>query len=282
MSVAADSFIAENWKYLIAALALHFAIALLAVVAINTTSTKVAPPQLAIKATIVDNSAQRQKREREAAAAKRQEEEREQEKLERERVEAETQAREEAEKRQQAEAEATKRIEQQRAEEKRQQAATDQKKKAEAQKATAAKKAADDKKRVAEIKSKQEEKLRTEREAREQAQRENELKRQLAEEEGRTQAQKSGLLSQYMALIQQRVVRNWNKPASARAGIQCDVKVTQAPGGTVLSVQVDRCNGDQAVRQSIEAAVYRSSPLPPPEDARLFERVILFQFKPED
>jgi len=89
-------------------------------------------------------------------------------------------------------------------------------------------------------------------------------------------------LAQYAALIEQRVVRNWNKPATARAGIECDVKVAQAPGGTVLSVQIDKCNGDAAVRQSIEAAVYRSSPLPAPPDARLFQRMIVFVFKPVD
>ena len=96
------------------------------------------------------------------------------------------------------------------------------------------------------------------------------------------QAANSGLLNQYVALIEQRVIRNWNKPPSARAGIECEVKVTQAPGGTVLSVQVGKCNGDTAVRQSIEAAVYRASPLPPPPDSRLFSRVLLIIFKPNE
>jgi colicin import membrane protein len=42
------------------------------------------------------------------------------------------------------------------------------------------------------------------------------------------------------------------------------------------------CNGDETVRQSIEAAVYRASPLPPPPDPALFERNLEIRFKPND
>ena len=94
------------------------------------------------------------------------------------------------------------------------------------------------------------------------------------------QAENAGLLNQYIAMIEQRIVRNWNRPPSARAGLECEVRVAQTPGGTVLSVQIGRCNGDAAVRQSIEAAVMRSSPLPPPPDPRLFERNLVLVFKP--
>ena len=39
--------------------------------------------------------------------------------------------------------------------------------------------------------------------------------------------------------------------------------------------------GDEVVVRSIEAAVYRSSPLPLPPDPQLFERNLRFTFKPE-
>ena len=70
------------------------------------------------------------------------------------------------------------------------------------------------------------------------------------------QAENSGLLNQYIAMIEQRIVRNWNRPPSARPGLECEVRVAQTPGGAVLSVQLGSCNGDAAVRQSIEAAVH--------------------------
>jgi colicin import membrane protein len=200
--------------------------------------------------------------------------------LERERLEAEQKEREQAEARQQEEA----RQEAQRAEEKRQQqlVADKQRKTAEQNTAAATRKASDDRKRAATLKAQQAEKQKAEREAREQTQREAELKRQLADEEGMMQVQNSGLLNQYVALIQQHVIRHWTKPASARPGIQCEVKVTQSSGGVVLSVKVDKCNGDDAVRQSIETAVNKASPLPLPPDARLFQRVLLFVFNPKE
>jgi colicin import membrane protein len=118
--------------------------------------------------------------------------------------------------------------------------------------------------------------------ARAQAAREAELNRQLAEEEGLMEAQNSGLNSQYAALIQQQIERNWNRPPSARAGLECEIRVAQSPNGVVLSAQVGKCNGDAAVKQSIEAAVLRSSPLPPPPDRRLFQRNLILNFKPAD
>jgi colicin import membrane protein len=58
--------------------------------------------------------------------------------------------------------------------------------------------------------------------------------------------------------------------------------VTQVPGGEVTGVQVGSCNGDAAVRDSIEAAVYRASPLPEPPNPDLFDRNLVFNFKPDE
>jgi colicin import membrane protein len=59
------------------------------------------------------------------------------------------------------------------------------------------------------------------------------------------------------------------------------LNVTQVPGGEVTEVTIGECNGDQAVRESIEAAVYRASPLPPPPDPALFDRHLRIDFKPD-
>jgi colicin import membrane protein len=60
------------------------------------------------------------------------------------------------------------------------------------------------------------------------------------------------------------------------------VEVTQVPGGEVTGARVTQCNGDAAVRQSIENAVYRASPLPDPPDPALFERNLVLRFKPNE
>jgi colicin import membrane protein len=114
------------------------------------------------------------------------------------------------------------------------------------------------------------------------AQREAELRAQLAAEERVTAARSSGQMQQYLAQIQARIERAWIRPASARQGLSCEVRITQVPGGEVVGVQVQTCNGDDAVRQSIEAAAYRASPLPQPSDSALFDRNLVVTFRPEE
>ena len=83
-------------------------------------------------------------------------------------------------------------------------------------------------------------------------------------------------------MIQARIQRNWIRPAGAQHGVNCEVRVTQVPGGEVTGVQITRCNGDAALRESIEAAVYRASPLPVPTNADLFDRNLVLTFHPDD
>lgn len=121
--------------------------------------------------------------------------------------------------------------------------------------------------------------------AAEQAQRRQaaaDLARQLAEEEEIVSAAGSGALAEYIDLIRQKVERNWIPPPSVRPGLQCEVLVNQLPGGTVGDVRIGTCNGDEAVRRSIEAAVRRADPLPLPANPALFERNLRFTFKPEE
>jgi colicin import membrane protein len=114
------------------------------------------------------------------------------------------------------------------------------------------------------------------------AAKEAELRRALEAEEAGEALARSGVVDEYRTLLIQTIERNWNKPASARAGLECTLNVTQASGGTVLDVQIGPCNGDQAVRESVTTAVYKSSPLPAPRDARAFERRLVIVFKPTE
>ena len=120
--------------------------------------------------------------------------------------------------------------------------------------------------------------------------RENERKRQeaeqqllaaLDEEEDLNRTIASGAQAAYVFAIQQKIERNWVKPASAQPGLNCTVSVTQLQGGEVVNVSIRSCNGDAAVQRSIEAAVRKASPLPDPSDPRIFERNLNIIFKPE-
>jgi colicin import membrane protein len=114
------------------------------------------------------------------------------------------------------------------------------------------------------------------------AERESELKRQMAEEEHVRAVESSPLRDRYEASLRNRITSAWIKPSSARVGIDCLVEVTQVPGGQVTNARVTQCNGDAAVRQSIENAVYRASPLPDPPDPALFQRNFAFRFIPNE
>ncbi len=118
--------------------------------------------------------------------------------------------------------------------------------------------------------------------ARQRAEMEAELQRSMAAEEDRRRAEEAGLLDQYVRLIEDRIQRNWIRPATAGAGLKCEVNVTQIPSGDVIDVRVSTCNGDAAVVRSIEAAVLRASPLPQPPVPSLFSRNLIVNFQPDE
>jgi colicin import membrane protein len=112
--------------------------------------------------------------------------------------------------------------------------------------------------------------------------REAELRRNLEAEERVNALRNSDAMARWQAAITARIERAWIKPPSAQPGISCIVSVTQVPGGEVTAVHVDSCSGgDAALRESVEAAVYRASPLPPPPDPALFERNLILTFEPK-
>ena len=149
--------------------------------------------------------------------------------------------------------------------------------KAAAEKAVADKKAAD-KKRLddaAAAKKAADEKARLTREA--------ELRRSMEAEEHANAVRNSDEAARWHAQIVARITRAWIKPPSAQPGISCTVSVTQVPGGEVTAVRVDSCSGgDAALKESVEAAVYRASPLPLPPDPALFERNLILTFEPQN
>ncbi len=165
----------------------------------------------------------------------------------------------------------SRRVEQQRAAEARARATAEQQRKAEAQR-----------KLEDAAALQQQERARTEREAKLKAAREAKLQAALAEEEAGAAIAQSGVIDEYRALLVQTIQRNWIRPATAQPGLECTLYVTQATGGTVLDVKLGDCNGDAAVRESVTNAVYRSSPLPAPRDARAFERRLVIVFKPTE
>jgi colicin import membrane protein len=88
-------------------------------------------------------------------------------------------------------------------------------------------------------------------------------------------------MAAYQFAIAQRIRKNWSVPASASADIVCVVSVRQIPGGEIVGVNILSCNGDEAVKRSVEAAIRRSSPLPEPSNPDLFRPLLELNLTPE-
>ena len=194
---------------------------------------------------------------------KKEEERLAQEKLEQEKQEAE---KKEADKKETERLEAEKQAAAKAAAEK---AAAD---KAAAEKKAAEKKKADD---AAAAKKAAEEKARQAQQA--------ELRRAMEAEERGNAIRNSDQAARWHAAIVARIERAWIRPPSAQPGVTCIVSVSQIPGGEVTAVKVNTCSvPDAALRESVEAAVLRASPLPPPPDPALFERNLELTFAPQE
>ncbi len=89
----------------------------------------------------------------------------------------------------------------------------------------------------------------------------------------------------YLALIRQKVERNWSPPVGARQGLECIVRVRLTAGGGVLEARVVRGSGDAAFDRSVESAVHKAAPLPVPESREIFDdffRELEFVFRPQE
>jgi colicin import membrane protein len=228
----------------------------------------------AIQARVVDEAAVRREMERLASAerAERAKRDREADEARRERE----QQRLAEERREREEAERVERAEQLRVQ-REQEARAEREREREAE----AERRREEEARQAAEKQRREEEARRQAEARKQAELEAELARVAAAEEEARRAEQAGLLDQYLRAIHDKIQRNWSQPLTARPGLECVINVTQIPSGDVVGVSFGRCNGDEAVKRSIEAAVQRASPLPRPPVPSLFNRSLEVTFKPE-
>jgi colicin import membrane protein len=125
-------------------------------------------------------------------------------------------------------------------------------------------------------------------EARQQA--EEAEKRRLAEEAERQRQQEveqraaqagriASLEDEYEAAIKSLVTQNWLRPPTAQPGLRCTLRIVQIPGGEIISAAISgSCNGDEATRRSIVAAVERIDALPYRGYEDVFKREIEFIF----
>jgi TonB family protein len=88
------------------------------------------------------------------------------------------------------------------------------------------------------------------------------------------------LLTRYTRAIQRAVRANWQSPEKM-PGQACQVRITQLPGGEVVSVTAEKsCPYDAIGKRSVEKAVLRSQPLPYKGFESVFQRTMALVIDP--
>ncbi len=91
---------------------------------------------------------------------------------------------------------------------------------------------------------------------------------------------KRTLTTLYESAINSAVTRQWARPSGTPAGLKCQIKVNQIPGGGVIDVSIGSpCNASAVVRNSIINAVKKADPLPYTGFEQVFDRRIIFTFQ---
>ena len=167
----------------------------------------------------------------------------------------------------------------------------DAEKKADADRRDAEKKArerkeAEDRKQQDEKKKQDEKRVA---EARERQQRETESLRAQADSEAQTRAQKTAetaargkAQTDWIRSIQAKVKGNVNVPPDIAGNPEAIFEVVQLPTGEIIDAQLRKSSGNRAYDDAVQRAILKSSPLPRPERAELFQRSLTLKFRPLD
>ena len=142
-----------------------------------------------------------------------------------------------------------------------------------------------DEKRVAEVRERQQretEALRAQadREAQSRAQAEKDAQtkaREAADASARAKAE-----ADWIRRIQAKVKGNVIVPAELAGNPEAIFDVVQLPTGEIIEATLRKSSGSHAYDDAVQRAIIKSSPLPRPERAELFQRTLTLKFRPTD
>jgi len=89
-------------------------------------------------------------------------------------------------------------------------------------------------------------------------------------------------LEEYRNRVRGKIRGNISLPPGIQGNPEAIFEVTQLPTGEVLEVKVRRSSGNPTLDAAVERAIRKSSPLPKPAQAELFERILRIPYKPHD
>lgn len=93
-----------------------------------------------------------------------------------------------------------------------------------------------------------------------------------------------GEVDRYKALILQAIRQNWLVPPSVDKEKSLSLRIRLSQNGVVLAVEMSASSGDPALDRSARAAVFKSSPLPLPENSEASNafREFILKMSPKD
>lgn len=154
--------------------------------------------------------------------------------------------------------------------------------KKEAEKRDAEKKKADAEKRLAEARERQ---AREAQEWKAQAEREKtarEAQRKADEALAAEATARARAEADYIRRIQAKVKGNVILPGELAGNPEAIFEVVQLPTGEIIDAVLKKSSGNRAYDDAVQRAILKSSPLPRPERADLFQRALTLKFRPLD
>jgi colicin import membrane protein len=95
-------------------------------------------------------------------------------------------------------------------------------------------------------------------------------------------AAKARAEADYIRRIQSKVKGNVILPPDLAGNPEAIFDVVQLPTGEIIEVTLRKSSGVRAYDEAVQRAIAKSSPLPRPERADLFQRTITLKFRPQD
>jgi colicin import membrane protein len=87
--------------------------------------------------------------------------------------------------------------------------------------------------------------------------------------------------AEYIARIAGKIRGHIVLPAGIQDNPEGVFEVTQLPTGEVLSVRIRKSSGNKLLDEAVERAILKSSPLPKPDDPKLFSRDLKIPYRPK-
>lgn len=119
-----------------------------------------------------------------------------------------------------------------------------------------------------------------------QAEREAQVRAQADREAAARAAAEAGALSKaeadWIRRIQAKVRGNVVVPSDLPGNPEAIFEVVQLPTGEIIDATLRKSSGNRAYDEAVQRAILKSSPLPRPERADLFQRNLTLKFRPQD